>query len=65
MGIFKVRKVGKGFFWGLFFGPGIFLGLLVALGIYWDLTGAYSINFFPHHPVKRNPEYTPSPRMSK
>ena len=47
MGIFKVRKVGMGFFWGLFFGPGIFLGLLVALGIYWDLTGAYSINFSP------------------
>ena len=66
MGIFKVRKVGMGFFLGLFFGPGIFLGLLIALGIYWDLTGAYSINFPPFdHPVKRNPEYPPSPRMSK
>ena len=48
MGIFKVRKVGMGFFWGLFLVQGFFWVLLVALGIYWDLTGAYTINFFPH-----------------
>ena len=28
MGIFKVRKVGMGFFGGLFFVPGIFLGFI-------------------------------------